>query len=51
VIARIRAWLQRRRARRCARGDHVWITARSIARPQIMISRCKHCPASYRTYG
>jgi hypothetical protein len=51
VIAWIRAWLKRRRARRCARGDHVWIHARSIARPQLMILRCKYCTATYRTYG
>jgi hypothetical protein len=49
VIALIRAWLQRRCARRSAAGLHVWTEERPAARPQLVISRCRHCPASLRT--
>jgi hypothetical protein len=51
VIARIRAWLKRRRAWRCARGLHAWTEQRPVGHPRLVISRCEHCGATYRKFG
>jgi hypothetical protein len=50
MLALIRAWLKRRRARLCAQGLHALIEEHPAGRPRLVITRCRHCPVTYRTF-